>query len=52
MSSDKKKKSGRLRFVLPRSIGDVEFGVECDNRSVRAVLAALRDPPEKFRARR
>lgn len=52
MSSDKKKKSGRLRFVLPRGIGDVEFGVECDTRSVRAVLAALRDPPEKFRARR
>ena len=30
MSGDKKKRSGRLRFVrLPRSIGDVEYGVEC-----------------------
>jgi 3-dehydroquinate synthetase len=52
MSSDKKKRTGRLRFVLPRAIGDVEYGVECDNRSVRAVLARLREPPEKLRARR
>ncbi|MGB8907188.1 MAG: 3-dehydroquinate synthase family protein [Candidatus Cybelea sp.] len=52
MSSDKKKRSGRLRFVLPRSIGDVEYGIECPGRSVRAVLAALQEPPEKLRARR
>ncbi len=52
MGSDKKKHAGRLRFVLPRAIGDVEYGVECDNRSVRAVLARLRQPPEKPRARR
>ena len=52
MSSDKKKRAGRLRFVLPRAIGDVEYGVQCDRRSVRAVLARLREPPEKFRARR
>lgn len=52
MKSDKKRRSGRLRFVLPRAIGDVEYGVECDARSVRAVLARLADPPEKFRARR
>jgi 3-dehydroquinate synthase len=52
MSSDKKKRSGRLRFVLPHSIGDVEYGIECPARSVRAVLAALQEPPEKFRARR
>jgi 3-dehydroquinate synthetase len=52
MSSDKKRRAGRLRFVLPRAIGDVEHGVECDNRSVRAVLARLAEPPEKFRARR
>lgn len=52
MSSDKKKRSGRLRFVLPRGIGDVEYGVECTARSVRAVLARLREPPERFRARR
>jgi 3-dehydroquinate synthetase len=52
MRSDKKKRGGRLRFVLPRSIGDVEYGVECDLRSVRAVAAELARPPEKFRARR
>jgi shikimate kinase/3-dehydroquinate synthase len=48
MRSDKKKRAGRLRFVLPRSIGDVEYGVECDNRSVRAVLGRLQLPPETF----
>lgn len=52
MGGDKKKKGGRLRFVLPRAIGDVEHGVEVDARSVRAVLDRLNDPPEKFRARR
>lgn len=45
MSSDKKKRAGRLRFVLPRAIGDVEYGVECDARTVRAVLARLSEPP-------
>jgi 3-dehydroquinate synthetase len=52
MESDKKRRSGRLRFVLPRAVGDVEYGVECDVRSVRAVLARLAHPPEKCRARR
>ncbi len=52
MSSDKKKRSGRMRFVVPRAIGDVEYGVECSGRSVRAVLARLGEPPEKLRARR
>jgi 3-dehydroquinate synthetase len=58
MSSDKKKRSGRLRFVLPRAIGDVEYGVECESRAVRAVLARLREPPRhpegsrRIRARR
>ena len=45
MSSDKKRRAGRLRFVLPRAIGDVDYGVECDARSVRAVLSKLREPP-------
>jgi 3-dehydroquinate synthetase len=48
MSRDKKKRSGRLRFTLPRAIGDVEHGVECDSRSVRAVLARLAESPERF----
>jgi len=52
MQADKKKRGGRLRFVLPRSIGDVEYGVECDPRSVRAVLGRLSEAPERLRARR
>jgi 3-dehydroquinate synthetase len=52
MRADKKRRGGRLRFVLPRAIGDVEYGVECADVSVRAVLRRLRRPPESFRARR
>ena len=46
MQSDKKKRGGRLRFVLPRAIGDVEYGVEVPERQVRSVLAQLRRSPE------
>jgi 3-dehydroquinate synthase len=52
MRSDKKRRNGRLRFVLPRAIGDVEYGIECSPSAVRAVLGRLHAPPEKFRARR
>lgn len=52
MRSDKKRRSGHLRFVLPRAIGDVEYGIEASTRSLRAVLAALKEPPESFRAPR
>ena len=52
MRADKKRRGGRLRFVLPRTIGEVEYGVECADNSVRAVLRRLRQPPENFRARR
>jgi 3-dehydroquinate synthase len=45
MHSDKKRRGGQLRFVLPRAIGDVEYGVECSARTVRAVLAGLGRPP-------
>jgi len=45
MHSDKKRRGGRLRFVLPRSIGDVEYGVECADRQVRAVLTRLTRAP-------
>lgn len=51
MRHDKKRRDGRLRFVLPRSIGDVEYGVECAGTSIRTVLRRLREPPEKFRTR-
>jgi 3-dehydroquinate synthetase len=46
MQSDKKKRAGKLRFVLPRAIGDVEYGVEVSERQVRGVLAHLRTAPE------
>jgi 3-dehydroquinate synthetase len=52
MRGDKKKRGGRLRFVVPRAIGDVEYGVECADRTVRAVLERMQQPPENFRARR
>ena len=45
MRHDKKKRSGRQRFVLPRAIGDVEYGVECAPSSVRAVLRRLQKTP-------
>ncbi len=52
MRHDKKRRGGRLRFVLPRAIGDVEYGVEASALSARAVLRRLREPPEPLRARR
>ncbi|MBV9027191.1 MAG: 3-dehydroquinate synthase [Candidatus Eremiobacteraeota bacterium] len=52
MRHDKKRRGGRLRFTLPRAIGDVEYGVEVPLASVRAVLRRLREPPEPSRARR
>ncbi|MDQ6932141.1 MAG: 3-dehydroquinate synthase [Candidatus Eremiobacteraeota bacterium] len=38
MLSDKKRRQGRLRFVLPRAIGDVEFGITVSQAAVRAVI--------------
>ena len=45
MQSDKKKRGGVLRFVLPRAIGDVEYGVVARDGQVRAVLSRLNAPP-------
>lgn len=45
MGSDKKSRNGKLRFVVPRSIGDVEYGVSAPPQSVRAVLRRLSAPP-------
>jgi len=45
MQNDKKTRAGTLRFVLPRTIGDVEYGVAAPPRSVRAVLGRLSAPP-------
>lgn len=51
MFADKKKRDGKLRFVLPRAIGDVEYGVVVSERSVRAVLERITAPPggDEFR---
>jgi 3-dehydroquinate synthetase len=45
MQNDKKARAGTLRFVLPRTIGDVEYGVAAPARSVRAVLSRLGAAP-------
>ena len=41
MSSDKKKKAGRLRFVLPRDIGDVFVTDDVDESTVLETLKKL-----------
>jgi 3-dehydroquinate synthase len=45
MQSDKKARDGKLRFVVPRSLGDVEYGIVVPTRTVRAVLGRLREVP-------
>jgi len=45
MTNDKKTRSGTLRFVLPRTIGDVEFGVTVPARTLRTVLGRVGSPP-------
>lgn len=45
MKVDKKARDGRLRFVLPRALGDVEYGVEAPARAVRTVLEMLAAAP-------
>jgi 3-dehydroquinate synthase len=45
MSSDKKARDGALRFVLPRALGDVEYGVNVPSRTVRAVLKRMQSAP-------
>ena len=45
MQRDKKARDGALRFVLPRAIGDVEYGVKVPPRTVHGVLTRLITPP-------
>jgi 3-dehydroquinate synthase len=45
MRVDKKARDGALRFVLPRALGDVEYGVTAPPRTVRAVLSEIERPP-------
>jgi 3-dehydroquinate synthetase len=42
MRSDKKARGGRLRFVLPRRIGRVEWGVELSEQLLEATWKELR----------
>jgi 3-dehydroquinate synthase len=51
MFADKKKRDGKLRFVLPSAIGEVEYGVVVSERSVKAVLERITAPPggDEFR---
>ncbi len=44
MTADKKRVAGRLKFALPRAIGDVVFGVEVDETVVMRVLEELCSP--------
>jgi len=45
MRVDKKARDGVLRFVLPRALGDVEYGVAVPARTLRTVLAEIAQPP-------
>ena len=45
MDVDKKKRAGRLRFVVPRALGDVEFGVHAAKSTVRRVLGRCTSAP-------
>jgi 3-dehydroquinate synthase len=45
MANDKKTRAGSLRFVVPRTLGDVEYGVTAPSRSVRSVLGRMSSPP-------
>jgi 3-dehydroquinate synthetase len=41
MSVDKKRVAGRLRFILPRAVGDVDLFDAVPEQQVLAVLAEL-----------
>jgi 3-dehydroquinate synthase len=43
MQSDKKKQLGRLRFALPRALGDVVIGLDVKDELVRKAIAAVRE---------
>jgi 3-dehydroquinate synthetase len=43
MRSDKKKQLGRLKFALPRDIGDVVIGVDVKDELIRQAIDAVRE---------
>lgn len=45
MAADKKRRDGKLRFVLPNAIGDVEYGISAPPAAVRGVLTRCTQAP-------
>lgn len=45
MTADKKARGGTLRFVVPRAIGDVDFGIAVPAGDARDVVAKILVPP-------
>lgn len=45
MQADKKKRGGKLRFVVPRAIGDIAFGIGVPDRLLARVLDDVSRPP-------
>jgi len=41
MNSDKKKANARLKFALPRAVGEVEFGVEVEERLIEEEIREI-----------
>lgn len=51
MGADKKARGGTLRFVLPRGIGDVEYGICVPSRTLRSVLRRMQQAPDSSECR-
>jgi len=49
MRGDKKSRAGRIRWVLPRAVGHVNWGIELPDQ---LVIAAIREAPEASRLAR
>jgi len=43
MKADKKKAAGKLKFTLPKRIGEVVWGIEADEKLLMAVLESVTD---------
>ena len=41
MNSDKKKAAGKLKFALPRRVGEVVWGITVDERDLALVLREM-----------
>ena len=41
MASDKKKAGGQLKFVLPKAVGDVAWGVAVEEKLLAEALGSL-----------